>query len=289
MQETVPPTPVGLLTGNILVGVPQRSLLIHKIQPGFEVYAHRGLPTDATENTHPAFRAALDAGADWLETDVNTTADGQVVVFHDATLNRLCGVPGLVTATDWEDLKKLPLVDGGTIPSLAETLTAFPDARFNIDLKDEGAAEHIAAVLAETGAADRVRLASFSEGRKRRAARRATAQGLSPRQSASQPVFALFYIASRVHPGLWAYIRPLLNRWVSPFDAMQVPHMHRVLGRNLKIVDRKLVQAAHRYGKLLHVWTIDNEDEMIYLVNLGVDGIVTNRADVLLRLLGRGN
>lgn len=279
--------PVGLPASNIMFGVSQRSSHIHHVQPGFEIYAHRGLAQDTTENTHQAFQAALDAGADWLETDINTTADGHVVVFHDATLNRLCGIPGRVSTTTWDTLKDLPLTDGGSIPRLEDTLAAFPQARFNIDVKDRGSAHHLAALLARTGAAHRVRIASFSEGRKRQATRSAQAQGISLRQSASQPIFILFYLASRFHPALWGLIRPLINRWVSPFDAMQVPYRHHILGKKITIVDRKLVQAAHRYGKLVHVWTIDCEQEMAHLVNLGVDGIVTNRTDLLANLLGR--
>lgn len=253
----------------------------------FEIYAHRGLPHHATENTHSAFRAALEAGADWLETDVNTTADGQVVVFHDATLNRLCGVPGLVSATTWDELQNLPLVGGGKIPRLIDVLTDFPNTRFNIDLKDDGAADRITEVLKEAGAIDRVRLASFSESRHQRAHRRAQELDITHRTSASQTVFVIFYLASRLHPGLWKHIYRIFGRWVVPFDALQVPHFHRLFGRNFRVVDSKLVQTAHRYGKLLHVWTINDEDEMRYLIALGVDGIVTNRTDILARVLGR--
>lgn len=251
------------------------------------IYAHRGLAQTQAENTETAFAAALAAGADWIETDVNTTSDGVVVVFHDPTLNRLSDRTGLIREMTWEQVRAVELSAGGTIPNLEDMLRAFPQARFNIDLKDAGSAERIIPVLQATGAQDRVRLASFSERRLRRVHAEAQKAGISLTMSASQPTVSLFYLVSRIWPRLWSLASPLLKRLVLPFDSLQIPVYHRIAGRTLRIADRSLVEAAHRAGLEVHVWTVDDERTMRELIALGVDGIVTNRTDVLARVLGR--
>lgn len=250
-----------------------------------QIYAHRGLAIDQAENTEGAFRCALDAGAHWIETDVNTTADGQVLVFHDPTLNRLVGRPGRVAEMTWNQLRDLNLVDGGQIPRLRDMLEAFPETRFNIDLKDAGSAAEVVRVLVAAGAVERVRLASFSERRLRQAQRAAQNLGVQIPLSASQPAFTFFYVLSRIHPSLWGVLKPLTGKFMLPFDAVQVPAYHRVAGRRLRIVDRKLLAAARRAGVEVHVWTIDDERTMRELIALGVNGIVTNRADLLAGVL----
>lgn len=251
------------------------------------IYAHRGWAQTHTENTAAAFAAALRAGAEWIETDVSTTSDGVIVVFHDSTLTRLADHPGAIKNMTWEQLKSIELRDGGTIPTLEDTLRAFPTARFNIDLKDLQAAERIIPLLVATGAYDRVRLASFSERRLRRAYREAQKAGVGLRVSASQPAVSIFYLVSRLSPRLWAWLLPLLRRFLLPFDCLQIPAYYRVAGRNLHIADRALVEAAHRAGLEVHVWTVDDERTMRELIALGVDGIVTNRTNLLARVLNR--
>lgn len=273
-----------LLAGNILVLMPSHASAPSSLDRT-QIYAHRGLAVGQAENTEGAFRRALDAGAHWLETDVNTTADGQVLVFHDPTLNRLVGRPGRVAEMTWGQLRDLNLADGGQIPRLRDMLEAFPETRFNIDLKDAGSAAEVARVLVAAGAVERVRLASFSERRLRQAHRAAQDLGVRIPLSASQPAFTVFYALSRIHPSLWSFLRPITRRFMLPFDAVQVPAYHRVAGRRLRIVDRKLVAAARRAGVQVHVWTVDDERTMRELIALGVNGIVTNRTDLLADVL----
>ncbi|MFW0118800.1 glycerophosphodiester phosphodiesterase family protein [Rothia sp. P5764] len=251
------------------------------------IYAHRGLAQTQAENTDLAFADALKAGADWIETDVNTTSDGAVVVFHDPTLDRLSDSVGAIKDMTWEQVRAVELKDGGTVPLLEGTLRAFPQARFNIDLKDAGSAERIIPVLLATGAQERVRVASFSERRLRQAHRAAQKAGISLSMSASQLAVSLFYLASRVAPGLWASLLPLIKHLFLPFDSLQIPLYYRLAGRNIRIADRALVEAAHRAGLEVHVWIVDDQRTMRELIALGVDGIVTNHTDVLARILGR--
>ncbi|MCT1356853.1 glycerophosphodiester phosphodiesterase family protein [Rothia kristinae] len=321
------------------------------------VYAHRGLALEAAENSLEAFRAAVEAGAEWIETDVNTTADGVVLVLHDPSLDRVAGVPGRVSQLSAAQVAEVRLPDGQRIPTLAEALEAFPTARFNIDLKDEGAVEAVPRVLREAGAVDRVRIASFSDARRRRAlaALRASGAGTGgPRRSAagttagpfgqgarhgiasgdgaetpgatarrgidsgddaevsgaasgasvpeqrraplppSSPGIAgtaLFLLVSRlpmrwVRPG-WRIALRLLGRWVPPFDALQVPESHRLGPVRVPVVTRRFLHAAHACGLRVDVWTVDDPENMRRLAALGVDGLVTNRADLARKLFPR--
>ncbi|MDY3049085.1 MAG: glycerophosphodiester phosphodiesterase family protein [Rothia sp. (in: high G+C Gram-positive bacteria)] len=248
-------------------------------------YAHRGLAQHCAENTEQAFRQALAVGAHWIETDVHTSKDGQVIVFHDPTLERLAGRPEAVADLTWQQIKSIPLKEGGQIPRLQDILSAFPQASFNIDLKDSRSAEEIIPLLRSSQAAGRVRLASFSERALRAAYRRAQQAGLEVSFSASQPVSTLFYALSRIHPRLWSLLSPLSSRLLLPFDAIQLPLTHRLAGRQFQVIDRKLLAAAHQAGIAVHVWTVDDERTMRELIALGVDGIVSNRSDLLARLL----
>lgn len=249
------------------------------------VFAHRGLATTSAENTLEAFRAAVAAGAQWIETDVNTTADGQIVVFHDPTLNRMAGRSGVIGQMTWSELKDCELIGGGKIPLLSEALAAFPEIPFNIDLKDTASAENIAQVLREAGAEHRVRLASFSEARLRVAHRRLREAGLPVQLSASKKIFTLFFLLSRLSPRIWPALQKVGGRVLTPFDSLQIPDHHVLAGRRVNLIDRRLLEAARRAGVQVHVWTIDDEPTMRRLLALGVDGIVTNRTDLLTAVL----
>ena len=127
------------------------------------VIAHRGFPLDHAENTLGAFQAALDAGADILETDVHLSKDGVVVVAHDPDLTRVARRPGLVSDFTHKELASMDLGFGEGFPSLAELLTAFPDAKFNIDLKTRSSVEPFADVIRALNAEDRILATSFDE------------------------------------------------------------------------------------------------------------------------------
>ncbi len=232
-------------------------------------FAHRGgaLHPDAPgpENTLKAFEHAVALGYRYLETDVHATSDGVLLAFHDPTLLRLTGRAGRLAEATYAALGTV-LVDGREpIPRLSDLLEAFPEARFNVDLKSPGAARPMADLVRSTRCHDRVCVGSFSEPTLRRFRR------LVDRPVAtSRGVLA---VGVSLVPG-GRLLVPLLR---DPGVAYQVPQRHR----GVTVVDRRFVERAHRAGHPVHVWTVDEPDRMHDLLDLGVDGLVTDRTDLL--------
>lgn len=235
--------------------------------PRPRIIAHRGLALDAPENTLLAFLKALSAGATHLETDVHCSADGVAVISHDPDLARIAERDLRIGQLTIAELRRIPLGHGQSLPSLAEALDAFPEARFNIDIKDERAAAPAAEAIKAARATDRVLLTSFSAARREAAV--ADLPGVAVSPSVSEFVPALV--------GAKLGIRRLTARALRPFVAVQIPERRGPL----RLVTRRTVQAVHRAGAELHVWTVDDVEVMSRLLDLGVDGIVTNRCDLL--------
>jgi glycerophosphoryl diester phosphodiesterase len=235
--------------------------------PRPRIIAHRGLALDAPENTLLAFLKALSAGATHLETDVHCSADGVAVISHDPDLTRMAGRNLRVEQLTVAELRRIPLGNGQNLPSLAEALDAFPEARFNIDIKDERAAAPAAAAISAARATDRVLLTSFSAARRTAAAAALPGVAVSPAVSEILPALL----------GAKLGIRRLTARALRPFAAVQIPERRGPL----RLVTRRTVQAVHRTGVEVHVWTVDDIATMSRLLDLGVDGIVTNRCDLL--------
>ncbi len=244
------------------------------------VLAHRGLITAAGEdsgvwdNSAAAFAAAHAAGAQYIETDCQVTADGDVVLFHDATLQRLSGDPRHVKDVRTRELATI-LADHGGLLTVADALSAFPTTRFNIDVKTAEATEALGPVLADH--THRVLVTSFSD-----ANRRATIASVLRAGAALRP-------ATSGGSRTIAAVRALSAIRVSPvralrdIDVLQIPERHR----GVKILTPPLLRAAHRRGVEVHVWTVNDADSMRRLVESGVDGIVTDRADLALATIGR--
>lgn len=249
--------------------------------------AHRGFSRSGAENTVAAFRAAQDLGYEWIETDVNTTRDGVVLSFHDGTLERVTGAAGAVSALTWEQVRRTRVAGTGAIPRLADLLEEFPRLKFNIDVKDEGSVTALPQLLHELGAADRVRVTSFSERRRRRTLRRLRELTGGPvRTSSGRGGMRLLLLCSWLGGPVWRIARRLAARWVAPFDTVQIPRRHRLRGGvALELVTPRFLAFAHRHGLAVHVWTVNDPQEMAELLELGVDGIVTDRADLLAGLL----
>jgi glycerophosphoryl diester phosphodiesterase len=228
-------------------------------------FAHRGGAGDGDENTAEAFARAIALGFRYVETDVHTTADGVPVVFHDATLDRLTGSTGRIAGLRWADLATLRIAGASAVPRLDDVLAAWPEVRFNIDVKADAAAGPTVDVVHAAEAADRVLLASFSDAR---LARLRLLAGPRVATSLGRGEVARLRISS------WTGT-PL--RLPPTAVAAQVPVRH---GR-VPIVDRRFLARAHRLGLRVHVWTIDDPAEMNRLLELGVDGIMTDRPAVL--------
>jgi glycerophosphoryl diester phosphodiesterase len=216
------------------------------------------------ENTVPAFEHAVSLGYRYLETDVHLTADGVLVAFHDVNLARTCGIVADIGDLPWSEVAGARVGGVAPIPTLAELFERFPDSRINIDCKSDRAVPALAATVADHDAIDRVCIGSFGHRRLQRL-RRALGPGLLT--ALTPPEIASLRIAGR----LQRHHR----------RAAQVPPAN---GR-VEVVNARFVRHAHRLGIPVHVWTIDDDAEMHRLLDLGVDGIMTDRPEVLREVL----
>jgi glycerophosphoryl diester phosphodiesterase len=222
------------------------------------VFAHRGGSKLGPENTIAGFDRGLTAGADGLELDVHLSRDGIVVVHHDATLDRTTRGNGPLVRHTAAELAAFG------VPTLADVLARYPKIPIIIELKQPEAtlAESVVRDVRRAGAAGRVCLGSFS-GRALRAAR-----GLAPEIATSGGRFevrvALYRSWLGISPGRVTY------------QAFQVPE----IAGNTRVVSQRFVELAHRAGLVVHVWTVDEPDDMRRLLSWGVDGIISDRPDV---------
>ncbi len=238
-------------------------------------FAHRGGALLWPENTAPAFQGAVDLGYRYIETDVRITRDRVVVVMHDATLERTTNGVGKVSDWLWEDLQYLdaawsfdegagyPLrATGAGIMTLEDAFTTWPDTRFNIDLKSPGMEWAVAELIMSHDRAGSCLIGSFS-GRSIARFRRVTDGRVA---TSAGPFEAV---------AMWTAAR--LGRTMHrPAAAYQVPAHHKVLPLDFKYV--KAIQAADAQ---VHVWTVNDAEEMHRILDLGADGIMTDRPDVL--------
>jgi len=237
-------------------------------------FAHRGgayhPDLEGLENTLAAFRHAVGLGYSYLETDVHVTRDGVLLAFHDSVLDRVTDQRGEIGALSLREVRKALVGGREAVPTLAELFDAFPDTRFNIDLKSEGAVPALADFIAARDAWDRVLVGSFS--RRRTAWFRELTGGRVPTSATPSQIAAFRLLPSARLAALVAGRGGV---------ALQVPH-HR--GR-LRIVTPGFVRRAHAAGRQVHVWTIDEADEMRLLLDRGVDGLFTDRTDILKAVL----
>lgn len=226
--------------------------------PGPIAFAHRGGATAAPENTMLAFEDAVSLGYRYVETDVQATSDGVLLAFHDDDLSRTCNVEGRISQMTHREVASCRVDGREPIPLLEDILGTWPDLRVNIDCKSWAALEPLVRVLVEHDALERVCLGSFSDARLGRLRER-----LGPRACTSMGPreVARLLAASRM-----PFIGP------PPGQAAQVPLSQ---GR-IPVVTRRLVERAQMWGLAVHVWTIDDPDEMHRLLDLGVDGIMTD-------------
>lgn len=235
------------------------------------IIAHRGLALDAPENTLLAFLRALSVGATHLETDIHASADGVAVIAHDPDLARVAGREVQVGQLTMLELRRIDLGHGQGFCSLAEALDAFPEARFNIDVKDARAASPAVDAILAARAVDRVLVTSFAPDRRRAVADRLPGVASSP--SVREFVPALVGAKLGVGPLTWRALRG--------FVAVQVPERRGPV----RIVTRRTVDRIHTAGAEVHVWTVNDPGDMARLLELGVDGIVTDRCDLLKELV----
>ena len=232
--------------------------------------AHRGgsLHPDlhGLENTLFAFRHAAALGYRYLETDVHVTRDGHLVAFHDPVLERMTGTPGAVGAVLAEELAQVRIAGEHAVPSMAELLEELPGRSFNIDLKAPGSVAALADVVERTGCHDRICVGSFSF-RHLQQFRRLTGGRVA---TAATPAEVVTFLTTS-----WRHLPRLVRH--RRFAVLQLP---RRRGR-LPLVTSSVVRRAHAAGVHLHVWTVDEPAEMEELLDLGVDGLISDRTDLL--------
>ena len=231
-------------------------------------FAHRGGASDAPENTMPAFQRAIDLGYIYMETDVHATKDGALLAFHDDDLSRTCGRPGVIGELAYDEVKHARVNGTEHIPLLDELLTSWPHAHLNIDCKSDQALAPLIKRLEVGDIFDRVCIGSFSDKRLNAIRERfgeKICTSMGPRD------------VGKLRLGSWV-------RRTGKFEnihAAQVP----VSQGPLTIVDKTFITAAHNAGVQVHVWTIDDQAEMVRLLDLGVDGIMTDKPETLKKVL----
>ncbi|RCG17346.1 glycerophosphodiester phosphodiesterase [Streptomyces diacarni] len=227
-------------------------------------FAHRGGAASGLENTHAAFARAAELGYRYMETDVHTTADGALVAFHDATLDRTTDAGGPIAGLSLAEVRRARVAGREPIPLFADLLRSLPRVRWNIDVKAAEALVPLLELLEREDAWDRVCVGSFDEARVARA--RALA---GPRLLTSLGTGGVLALRMR------AYRLP----WRLPRGAgcAQVPERH---GR-IRVVDRAFVRAAHARGLQVHVWTVNDRARAEALLDLGVDGIMTDQLEMV--------
>jgi glycerophosphoryl diester phosphodiesterase len=252
--------------------------------------AHRGGAALAPENTLPAFELAERLGADAFELDVRLTADGEVVVFHDADTARLTGEPGAIEARTLAEVRALDAAsrftpDGGRTfplrgrgvapPTLRELLARFPRMRMNVEAKtaDPALAAGLVAEVRAAGAIERVCIGSQLDDQAERL------RALAPEACHFLPESAAtaLVMASRAEDPTG-----LPEGW----DVADLPY--RMEGTDLVVLDRRTIEFLEGRGLAVFAWTVDDERDMRQLLADGIHGIMTDRPDLLARVLGRG-
>ena len=236
----------------------------------FLAFAHRGGTIDHPENTLEAFQSAVDHGFEYLETDVHASRDGELYAFHDDDLDRVAGIPGAIGDLDSSELDGLRF-DGYRLPRFDEVLSTWPTVHVNVDPKSDSAVVPLTRALRRHGAIDRVCVGSFSDRRIAWCRRE-----LGPELCTS--------MGPREVVRLWLRSRGLPT---APFETpcAQVPRRNELPGPLALDFDARFVETAHELGIDVHVWTLNDADAINEAVDIGVDGIMTDRPDVLRSVL----
>lgn len=237
--------------------------------PRAHAFAHRGGSLEVEENTLPAFAHAVGLGYSHVELDVHATRDGVVVIHHDPDLTRICSDPRRIADLDWAELREIRTNGGAAIPRLEELFMSFPSLFVNIETKSQQVVAPLCALIERLGVLERICIGSFDPERTREA--RAV---LGP---------GLLWSPAHVQVAkLWA--RSLgLPLGLENFGVVQVP----VSWNGITVINRRFVAAAHAAGVAVQVWTVDDAAEMTRLLDLGVDGLMTDRPTLLREVLER--
>ena len=223
-------------------------------------FAHRGGTSAAPENTLRAFDDAVTLGYRYVETDVHSTRDGRLVAFHDNDLQRTCGKPWRIEETDWSTLSTARIDGTDPIPLLEDLLTSWPNLRINIDCKSDAAMQPLIDTIRRSNCIDRICVGSFSDKR-------------------------LQHIRSELGAGLCTSMGPqevirlvLGSTTGIPFSPSRHALIAQVPVRQgpIPVVTHRSIARAHRLGLQIHVWTIDDPLQIGQLLDMGVDGVMSD-------------
>lgn len=260
---------------------------IFKKNRNFWVIAHRGFSGRYPENTMLSFQEAAKLPIDAIELDVHSTRDGKIVVIHDATLDRTTNTSGRVFDSAWDELRK---VDAGynfdptgkgvfpfrgknvSVPLLEEVFKAFPEMKFVVEIKQTLPAieDSVHRLIRKYRMDDKVIVAS---------------EHLEPLKRVRYVAdhMATNFAAEEAKDFYHAYRLKLSNFYKSDGDILQIPEKHH----ERQIVTRAFVEAVHRKGLMVHIWTVNDPADMQRLMGCGVDGIISDHPDRLLKVAGR--
>lgn len=235
-------------------------------------FVHRG-GDPARENTMAAFEDAVAMGYRYLEIDVRTSSDGVLVVFHDEALDRITDGTGPLSEKTWQELAALRLRSSGEpLLRFDELLTRWDDVHLNVDLKDGASVEEFARLVEAHGAHDRVLAASFNDARRHRV-RRALSRRVAT--SGGWAVTAMIVLLGPLG------LMQRLGRRSTEIDCVQVP----ISQGRIRVVTPGFVRRCHRAGLQVHVWVVDEPAEMRRLLDMGVDGLMTDDAAALAQFM----
>jgi glycerophosphoryl diester phosphodiesterase len=223
-------------------------------------FAHRGGTSAAPENTLRAFSDAVSLGYRNVETDVHATSDGKLVAFHDNDLQRTCGKPWKIEETDWSTLTSARINGTDPIPLLEDLLETWPELRINIDCKSDAAMQPLIDTIRRTKCLDRICVGSFSDKRLRHI-RAEFGSGLCTSMGPQEVVRLVIGSTSGLP------LKPSRHALIAQVPVRQGP---------IPVVTSKSISRAHRLGIQVHVWTIDDPLRIGQLLDMGVDGIMSD-------------
>ena len=229
----------------------------------FYGFVHRGGDEVETENTLEAFEYSANLGFVFMETDVQATKDNHIVIFHDSTLKRMAGINKTISELTLNEVRSIDLKNGGKIPLLSDTLESFPELRFNIDIKTEDALVNSVQIVKDMNCLSRTCLASFSSSRLDRIRKLA-----GPDVCTSSGQLDIFKMMCKSIG---------INLKETPGHCAQIPTKQW----GVPVLTDKFIKIARNENKLVHIWTIDDKQQMFNLIDRGVDGLMTDKPSVL--------
>ena len=230
-------------------------------------FAHRGGAGVFPENTLPAFQNAVNSGYKYLETDVHSSKDGEVFAFHDDSLDRVTEHSGKISELTSKEISNIQIDNFAKIPTLLELLETFPEAKLNIDPKADSVVQPLTDLLKHTNSVSRVCIGSFSDKRIKHI-RKELGSGLCV---SAGPKKVVKFLAGKF----------TFSKFKSDYHCLQVPQR----SGPVRIITHDFVKRAHSRGLQVHVWTVDNPYEMNELLDLGVDGLMTDEPSILKNVL----